>query len=167
MVREFVAFTPPGECVVVGHDISGELVELRRFAGLLAAAGGVVLAGGWWLGARAIRPIADISATAVKISSGDLSERISTAGAGSELHELAAVLNSTFARLEDSFAQQARFTSDAAHELRTPVAVLLTQTQTALKRERTSAEYRDTLEACQRAAASRWRWRRPREVAWN
>ena len=50
MVREFVAFTPPGECVVAGHDISGELTELCRFAGLLAAAGGVVLAWCWLVG---------------------------------------------------------------------------------------------------------------------
>ena len=62
MVREFVAFTPPGECVVAGHDISGELAELCRFAGLLAAAGGVVLAwcwrgAGWWVvGGRAGHP---------------------------------------------------------------------------------------------------------------
>src|SRR5207249_8616527 len=62
------------------------------------------------------------------------------------------VLNSTFARLEANFAQQARFTSDAAHELRTPVSVMLTQTQSALTRERPAPEYRETLEACQRAA---------------
>jgi heavy metal sensor kinase len=65
---------------------------------------------------------------------------------------LAAVLNSTFARLEASFAQQRQFTSDAAHELRTPITVMLTQTQTALNRERGAAEYRATVEACQRAA---------------
>ncbi|HEX4342782.1 MAG TPA: ATP-binding protein, partial [Verrucomicrobiae bacterium] len=62
------------------------------------------------------------------------------------------VLNSTFARLETSFAQQQQFTSDAAHELRTPVSVILTQTQTALNRERSSVEYRETIEACQRSA---------------
>jgi two-component system OmpR family sensor kinase len=61
-------------------------------------------------------------------------------------------LNSTFARLEAAFANQARFTSDASHELRTPVSVILTQTQTALSRERSAAEYREALEACQRSA---------------
>ena len=110
------------------------------------------LTGGWWLVGRAIRPIEDISATAVKISAGDLSQRINVAEAESELGQLAAVLNSTFARLETSFAQQQQFTADAAHELRTPISVMLTQTQTALNRERSTAEYRETLEACQRAA---------------
>ena len=69
----------------------------------------------------------------------------------SELGKLAAVLNASFARLEALFTQQSRFTADAAHELRTPVAVMLTQTQSALARERPAAEYRETLEACQRA----------------
>jgi signal transduction histidine kinase len=61
-------------------------------------------------------------------------------------------LNSTFARLETAFAQQKQFASDAAHELRTPVSVMLTQTQTALNRERDAASYKQTVEACQRAA---------------
>jgi len=60
-------------------------------------------------------------------------------------------LNETFARLEASFAQQTRFTSDAAHELRTPLTVLITQTQSALARERTNAEYVETLRSCHRA----------------
>ena len=72
----------------------------------------------------------NISATAVKISAGDLSQRINVAETESELGRLAAVLNSTFARLESAFAQQKQFAADAAHELRTPVSVILTQTQT-------------------------------------
>jgi signal transduction histidine kinase len=65
---------------------------------------------------------------------------------------LAGTLNSTFARLETAFAQQSQFTSDAAHELRTPVSIILTQTQSTLNKERSAAEYRETLEVCQRAA---------------
>ena len=107
---------------------------------------------GWLISSRAIRPISEISSTAVKISAGDLSQRINVAETESELGKLAAVLNSTFARLDAAFAQQKQFASDAAHELRTPVSVILTQTQTALNREREAAEYRETVEACQRAA---------------
>jgi heavy metal sensor kinase len=133
-----------------------DLAAMRRLALWLTAAGATVLllglAGGWWVATRAIRPINAISATAVRIADGDLSQRISAADTESELGRLAGVLNSTFARLEAAFDQQARFTSDASHELRTPVSVILTQTQTALSRERSSAEYREALEACQRAA---------------
>ena len=122
----------------------------------LAGVGGVILffglIGGGWLVSRAIKPINEISATAAKISAGDLSQRINVAEAESELGQLAAVLNSTFARLETAFAQQKQFASDAAHELRTPVSVILTQTQTALNRERDAASYQLTIEACQRAA---------------
>ena len=81
-----------------------------------------------------------------------MSQRINVAEAESELGQLANVLNSTFARLESAFAQQRQFAADAAHELRTPVTVILTQTQTTLNRERDAAGYKQTLEACQRAA---------------
>jgi two-component system OmpR family sensor kinase len=154
--REFIERLPSGETVRVGGSLSPELKELRRTALNLTAVGGLILlvglAGGWWLVRRSLRPISEISATAAKISAGDLSQRINVAEAESELGQLAAVLNSTFARLETAFAQQKQFASDAAHELRTPVSVILTQTQTALNRERDAASYKQTVEACQRAA---------------
>ena len=154
--REAFRLLPPGEVLLVGRSIAPDLAAMRRLAAWLGAAGvGVLLfglAGGWWLATRAIRPIEAIGATAQKIAAGDLSQRINAADTDSELGRLAAVLNSTFARLEAAFAHQARFTSDASHELRTPISVILSQTQTALTRERAAAEYREALEACQRAA---------------
>jgi signal transduction histidine kinase len=154
--REIELMTPRGEMILVGCSIAPELKELRRTALNLTVVGSLILlvglAGGWWFVSRALRPIENISAAAVKISAGDLSQRINVAEAESELGKLASVLNSTFARLDAAFAQQKQFASDAAHELRTPVSVMLTQTQTALNRERSTVEYCETLEACQRAA---------------
>jgi two-component system, OmpR family, sensor kinase len=156
MFRESTLITPPGERILVGRSIVPQLHELRTSAMMLTGVGAGILllglVGGWWLASRAIRPIEAISATAVKISAGDLSQRINVGETESELGRLASVLNSTFARLDAAFAQQQQFTSDAAHELRTPVSVMLTQTQTTLNRERSAAEYRETLESCQRAA---------------
>ncbi|HKW29043.1 MAG TPA: ATP-binding protein [Verrucomicrobiae bacterium] len=154
--REVCRPLPSGDFIRVGCSIAPELKGLNLTALKLAGAGGVILllglAGGNWLVGRALRPIDGISAAAAKISAGDLSQRINVAETESELGRLAAVLNSTFARLETAFAQQQQFTADAAHELRTPVSVMLTQTQTVLNRERSASEYRETVEACQRAS---------------
>ena len=138
--------------MLAGRSIVADLAALRRFAWLLLGAGGTVLAlglgGGWLLSSRALRPVEEIGLAASRISQGNLAERIDIADTDSELGRLAAVLNSTFARLEAAFAQQKRFTTDASHELRTPIAVLISETQTTLARERTAAEYRATVEAC-------------------
>jgi len=154
--RECFQITPPGEILLAGCLIAPELNELRRTALTLTGAGGLILlvslAGGWWLAGRAINPINDISAAAVKIAAGDISQRINLADTSNELGRLGTVLNSTFDRLGAALEEQKQFTADAAHELRTPVSVVLTQTQTALTRERTAAEYRETVESCQRAA---------------
>ena len=150
--REAFRFNGIGECALVGRCIKPDLNALRRFAWLLVAVGAAVLtlgfAGGWVLTSRALRPVEDISAAAGRIYAGNLSERINVAETENELGHLAGVLNSTFARLEAAFAQQKQFTADASHELRTPLAVLISETQTTLARERTAAEYRETVEAC-------------------
>jgi two-component system OmpR family sensor kinase len=147
--REAFHFTELGECVLAGRPVAADLTGMKPFTFRLSITGLAVLAvglgGGWWLTSRSIRPIEKIASAARRISHGNLAERIPVMKPGSELDDLATVLNSTFARLEDSFAQQKRFTSDASHELRTPLAVLIAETQTALSRERTPEEYREAL----------------------
>jgi len=154
--RKILKILPSDEIIEVGCSITAELDELYKAAVMLTLIGFFILifglSGGWWFVGRSLRPISEISSTATKISSGDLAQRINVAETESELGQLAAVLNSTFARLETAFAQQKQFASDAAHELRTPVSVILTQTQTALNRERETADYKQTIEACERAA---------------
>jgi heavy metal sensor kinase len=129
--------------------------RLAAFTSQLIVVEGIVLvlglAGGWWLASRAIAPIKNISAAAVHLASGRLDERIAILETDSELGQLANILNDTFAKLDAAFAEQARFTSDAAHELRTPIAVILAQTQLALSRTRTVEEYRETLETVRRS----------------
>ena len=151
-LREAFQFTEIGDCILAGRSISQDLKGLRQFAWLLAAAAGAVLAlglgGGWVLVSRALQPVEEISATASRISLGNLSERINAADTDNELGRLAGVLNSTFAKLETAFAQQKQFTADAAHELRTPLAVIIAEAQSTLARERSTDEYRETVEGC-------------------
>lgn len=153
--RLVVHFTGGGRCFVVGRRVTAELAALRQLAWYLALAGGGVLAlgliGGGWMASRAIRPIAVISETAEKIATGDLSQRIPPV-ADDELGKLAAVLNSTFSRLDAAFTQQARFTSDAAHELRTPVSAVLMHAQNGLASHHLTEEQREAFDACQRAS---------------
>lgn len=154
--RESFLFAAPVDCILVGRSIARETADMRRFALLLGTVGGAVFAlgmlGGSWLVARAIRPVEAISEAAVKIAAGDLSERIADTDGGSELAQLAGVLNSTFARLESAFDQQARFTADAAHELRTPISVVLTHAQNGLATACDQPEHREAFEATLRAA---------------
>ena len=154
--REAYQLTEMRDCVLVGRDISTDLARLRNQAWGLAAAGGLVLllglGGGWLFVGVSLRPLRDIGATARRISDGNLSERIPASAMDRELSQLAEVLNTTFARLDAAFARQKQFTADAAHELRTPLAVILSETQTTLRRERGAEEYRDTIRACEESA---------------
>jgi two-component system, OmpR family, sensor kinase len=155
-LRETFLFPGPGDCVLVGRSIRSDLNGLHQFGWWLSVVGAAVLviglAGGGWLVMRALRPIQAISSAAEKIALGDLSERIHSGEEVSELGQLATVLNATFSRLDAAFTRQARFTADAAHELRTPLAVMLTHTQTSLAGDDLTEEHRDAFGACQRAA---------------
>ena len=154
--REVYQFTPPGECLLVGVPESVIEAQMRSFAAQVVGVCTVVLVfgmvGGWWMASRAIAPIRDISEAAQRISGGHLKERIPVAETESELGQLAGLLNDTFTRLDTAFEQQARFTSDAAHELRTPVSIILAQTQLALSKPRSLEAHVKTIEMTRRSA---------------
>ncbi len=154
--RESFVFTPPGESLLVGRSMAGVDKAMHRLAlkiGMMCAAlVAFGLATGWWIATRALRPIARISAAAARIAEGHLDERIQTDETESELGKLATMLDHTFERLDAAFDEQARFTSDAAHELRTPIAIILAQSQLALSRDRSAADYREAIEISRRAA---------------
>jgi heavy metal sensor kinase len=154
--RELINFGPDGGCVVVGTSTLPTARDLQQLALKLVGVGlGLTLfglAGGWWAAGHALRPIAEINATARQIAGGNRSKRIDIRETESELGQLAEVLNWTFDKQDSALEQQVRFTADASHELRTPVSVILTQTQLVLTREREGWEYRETLKICQRAA---------------
>lgn len=154
--REVVHVSSFDNNVLVGRSLVKDRAAHHRSGLLLAMAGLAVLAagliGGWWSSSRAIRPIAAMTAAAESISAQRLSQRIDLQETDNELGQLASVLNGTFDRLQAAFERQTRFTADASHELRTPVAVILAHADLALSRPRSPEEYRATLDTCRSAA---------------
>jgi two-component system heavy metal sensor histidine kinase CusS len=97
-----------------------------------------------------------MAATAGRIGSATLYERLDLRGLPSELSDLAATFNAMLDRLEESFQRLARFSADIAHELRTPVNNLRGEAEVALGKARSAEEYREVLgsglEECGRLA---------------
>lgn len=106
--------------------------------------------GGYLLAKRALQPLNDITAQASSIGSGsDLTRRIETGHESEETQRLTDAFNAMFERLHRSFEAEKQFTSDASHELRTPVAVIQAECEYALG-EDDPAEWREALEVISR-----------------
>ncbi len=105
----------------------------------------VASAGGYWLGRKALAPVGEIARAAQSISEHELSKRLPILQTGDELQSLSETLNEMFGRLERAFTRVTQFTADASHELRTPVALMRTRTEIALRKERSEADYRETI----------------------
>lgn len=124
------------------EDALDSLVNTLLVAVPLAMA--VAGAGGIFLARRALKPVDDISRTALEIEEKDLSRRIPVK-TKDELGRLAATLNQMIERLERAFKRQREFTGDASHELRTPLSVIQAEASLALQKERSPEEYRESL----------------------
>lgn len=137
--------------VAVALDIRHHAEFMHQFRRTLALAMGLaalVTAGlGWAVTARALAPLREMGATAASISASHLDTRLPEKRVPHELAALATSFNQMLARLQDAFRRLADFSSDLAHELRTPISNLMTQTQVALSRPRDARAYRETLES--------------------
>ncbi len=148
---------PPGRNLVMFGASTAQLdANLAALARSLALAGfAIVFVGcgiGWLLAGRSLRPIDRIAADAEGIAAGDYGRKIDVDDTESELGRLATVLNETFGRMNAAREHMAQFTADASHELRTPLTVILSDSQGALRQERTPAEYRAALETVRQSA---------------
>jgi two-component system, OmpR family, heavy metal sensor histidine kinase CusS len=117
------------------------LIETLVVSVLAAAALGV------WATRLAMKRTRRIAATSGRISAHALNERLSLEDTPEELLESTVAFNHMLDRLEDSFRRLSEFSSDLAHDLRTPIHNLLGEAQVALSRPRTAAEYRAVLES--------------------
>lgn len=88
---------------------------------------------GWFLAARAMRPVALVADTAEGITAKDLNKRIPLVGSDIELERLVRVSNDMLERLEKSYRQAVRFSADAAHELQTPLTILQGELDNAIQ----------------------------------
>lgn len=105
-------------------------------------------AGGFYIARRGMRPIEQISTKVRGIGSRNLDERIDRRGLPTELDSLAETCNEMLARLERAFSKISQFSSDIAHELRTPMNNLRGEAEVALSKPRTLQEYKDALTSC-------------------
>lgn len=103
----------------------------------------LIAAGSWWLGSIALTPIEQIRRAAEHITAERLDERIPSQGPADEIGRLIGVLNATFERLQGSFEQAARFSADASHQLKTPIAILRAGIDEILDKDGISPEQRD------------------------
>jgi heavy metal sensor kinase len=115
---------------------------LLMFAPLMLLAAGAV---GYWLSRRALSPVDALTRTARTITGHTLSSRLEQLHTGDELQRLSDTLNEMLARIEVAFNRVTEFTADASHELRTPISLIRTEAEVALRRSRGEEEYREAL----------------------
>jgi signal transduction histidine kinase len=145
-----------GATLVIFRSIEPALRALARLDRTLA---GLVLIG--FLGTaailafvldRALRPVERVTRLAESVEASDLSRRVRVSTGGEEFQRLTGVINSLLERLEGAFQAQRRLVADAAHELKTPIAVLLGEAQDALRPETAREDRRRSLETIERTA---------------
>jgi len=124
-----------------------EALDQFRWAVLVLVPFGILAAalGGYWISRRALSPVDRIASTARAISARDLGRRLEVPATGDELQRLTETLNAMLDRLEAAFRETTRFTADASHELRSPISVIRTSAELALRRDRPAEEYREAL----------------------
>ena len=126
------------------HLVSGYRTTLLVTL-MLAVLGSAIT--GYLVSRQGLRPIRHIAAAANEITSSQLDRKLDIEDAPEEIRDLVAAFNRMLDRLRDSFDRLTQFSSDIAHELRTPINNLMGEAQVALSRARSAAEYRTVLES--------------------
>ncbi|OZA90383.1 MAG: hypothetical protein B7X76_04040, partial [Azorhizobium sp. 39-67-5] len=135
--------------VAVAQDIEHHALFMDTFRsvlGIAIALAALAMAGLGWIVTRwGLLPLRQVTDTVAGISAERLGARLPASGLPAELMPLTAAFNAMLARLDDSFRRLSEFSSNIAHELRTPISNLMTQTQVALSGARDNNEYKEVL----------------------
>ena len=147
--RRVVWYPGPGDgWTEIGVWARPQMLFLRRADWTIGSAAAVALASllalAWTMTTRATRELARLADELETIEAGSLDRRLA-ARHTAEVDRLASVLNRVLARLETAVGHLRRFTADAAHELRTPIAALRAHVEVTLARADSAAAYRDGL----------------------
>ncbi|OXJ13389.1 heavy metal sensor histidine kinase [Burkholderia sp. AU6039] len=132
------------------------LLESYRVDIWLAAAVGALLVGalGYAVASRGLRPVESLGRQTSRIEAHNLNARLDARGGPVELRELATSVNRMLDRLERAFVRLSQFSSDLAHDMRTPLANVISASQVTLSRARTTEEYEalidSNIEECER-----------------
>jgi two-component system heavy metal sensor histidine kinase CusS len=124
------------------HFLHAFRSSLAFYSALAALASGLL---GWWAARRGLSPLRTMASRARAVTAHKLDARMPVEAVPVEMADLAATLNAMLERLQRDFARLSEFSSDLAHELRTPITNLMTQTQVVLSQPRDAARYRDVL----------------------
>ncbi|HEV2399667.1 MAG TPA: ATP-binding protein [Candidatus Sulfotelmatobacter sp.] len=135
------------EMGVPADDAVDTLHEFRSYLLMFAPLLLLVAAGvGYWMSRKALAPVDQLVQTARVVGGANLSSRLPKLNTGDELQRLSDTLNEMLERIESAFLRVTEFTADASHELRTPVSLIRTEAELALRRSRGEAEYRESLQ---------------------
>lgn len=148
--------TETGNPMLVGRPLAKEYDDFGRLAVrvcvLLIAGLFVAAVASWRLVSAITTPITQLANTAAGIRHQELDRRLPVPQPSKEMTACATALNGMLSELESAFGRQRRFTADAAHELRTPIAIISGQCALSLSRPRERESYEAALATCQRSA---------------
>ncbi|WP_438391359.1 heavy metal sensor histidine kinase [Caballeronia sp. DA-9] len=101
----------------------------------------------WWVSSRGLTPLRKMADKAAEITPNTLSARLDVENTPAELQSLAISFNAMLDRLSTGYERLLQFSADLAHEVRTPIGVLIGQTQVTLAHTRSESEYKSVLES--------------------